>query len=66
MNLRAVHAELAEIDPGVERIDGGDELESGRVEYGSAHGGTHLPRGTEDPDPDAHTAEAYAANSLSS
>ena len=43
LDLRAVHAELTEVDARVQRVDRGDELEPGRVEHGAAHRGAHAP-----------------------
>ena len=52
LDLRAVHAELIEVDAGVMRVDRGDELHVGRVEHGLAHRRAHAPAGTEHPDAD--------------
>ena len=51
LDLGAVHAELAEIDARVQRVDRGDELETGRVEHRLAHGRAHPSRRSEHPDP---------------
>ena len=43
---------VAQVEPGVQRIDRGDELELGVAEHRLAHGGAHAARRAEHPDLD--------------
>ena len=51
-----VDAVLAQVEPGVHRVDGGDELELGIGEHGAAHGGAHASGRTEHTDSDHRTS----------
>jgi hypothetical protein len=44
--------DLVEVDAGVVRVDGGDELELGVVDDGLADGPAHAPTGSEHTDAD--------------